>query len=190
MKIYTKNGDAGETGLFGGSRVSKDDLRIRAYGSFDELNAVLGLVLGESGMPAELKSRLARTQSELFQLGAELATPRGKTLTMAMLDDVETERMESEIDAMEKDLEPLKTFILPGGTRACSLIHLARTVSRRAEREFVTLNRAEPQRPAILRYVNRLSDFLFVCARFANHSAKVKDVPWIAPGTSKKAKSK
>jgi cob(I)alamin adenosyltransferase len=186
MKIYTKKGDAGETGLFGGTRVSKDDLRIRAYGTFDELNAVLGLVLGESGLPEVLRKRLARTQSELFQLGAELATPRGKSLSMAMLEDLETERMEGEIDLMEQDLEPLKTFILPGGTRASALIHLARTVSRRAERELVTLNRAEPQRPAVLKYVNRLSDFLFVCARFANHGAKVKDIPWIAPTDSKK----
>src|SRR6185295_19241632 len=103
MKIYTKKGDAGETGLFGGSRVSKDDLRIRAYGSFDELNAVLGLVLTEDGLSEPLRKRLARTQSELFQLGAELATPRGKALPSAGLDDTETERLEQEIDAMEKE---------------------------------------------------------------------------------------
>src|SRR6185295_19941576 len=108
MKIYTKKGDAGETGLFGGARVSKDDLRIRAYGSFDELNAVLALVLAE-GLPEPLKGRLARTQSELFQLGAELATPRGKTLPSAGIEDAETERLEQEIDSMEKELEPLKS---------------------------------------------------------------------------------
>ena len=181
MKIYTKKGDAGETGLFGGARVSKDDLRIRAYGSFDELGATLGLVLCEQGLPESLKERLSRTQSELFQLGAELATPRGKTVATALLEDTHTERLEQEIDAMEKELPPLKTFILPGGSRASALIHLARTVSRRAERELVTLNRGEPQRAALLRYVNRLSDFLFVCARYANLKAKVKDVPWIAP---------
>ena len=181
MKIYTKKGDTGETGLYGGDRVSKDDLRIRAYGSFDELNASLALALSEPGLAEGLKTSLSRTQSELFQLGAELATPRGKKVASALIEDSHTERLEQEIDAMEKELPPLKTFILPGGTRASSLIHLARTVSRRAERELVTLNRAEPQRAAVLKYVNRLSDFLFVCARYANHKAKVKDVPWVAP---------
>ena len=184
MKIYTKKGDAGETGLYGGARVSKDDLRIRAYGSFDELNACLGLILSEPALPARLKNPLSRVQSELFQLGAELATPRGKTPTV-MLEDSQTEELEHEIDAMEKELTPLKTFILPGGSRASALIHLARTVSRRAERELVTLNRAEPQRPAVLMYVNRLSDFLFVCARFANLKGKIKDVPWISKDAKK-----
>ncbi|HUP57583.1 MAG TPA: cob(I)yrinic acid a,c-diamide adenosyltransferase [Bdellovibrionota bacterium] len=189
MKIYTKKGDAGETGLFGGARVPKDDLRIRAYGSFDELNAVLGLILAESGLPKVLHERLTRTQSELFQLGAELATPRGKTLSMAMLGDAETQAMEKEIDEMEKALPALKTFILPGGARASALLHLARTISRRAERELVTLNRAEPQRPAALAYVNRLSDWLFVCARFANLKAKLPDVPWVTPDGKKKKKA-
>jgi len=184
MKIYTKKGDSGETGLFGGGRVPKDDLRIRAYGSFDELNAVLGLALSEPTLPKSLKSRLARIQSELFQLGAELATPRGKTLAMAMLGAGETATLEKEIDAMEKTLTPLKTFILPGGTRASALLHLARTVSRRAERELATLHRAEPQRLDVLAYVNRLSDHLFVCARAANREKKVKDVPWLAPERS------
>src|SRR3954471_22293623 len=130
MKIYTKKGDTGETGLFGGARVPKDDLRIRAYGSFDELNAVLGLALTESGLTEPLKTRLARTQSELFQLGAELATPRGKALPSTGLGDSETERLEHEVDSMEKELDPLKTFILSGGSKASALIHLARTVSR------------------------------------------------------------
>jgi cob(I)alamin adenosyltransferase len=189
MKIYTKKGDSGETGLFGGARVPKDDLRIRAYGSFDELNAVLGLVLSENPLPKALREQLIRTQSELFQLGAELATPRGKSLSMAMLDDAQTEAMEKEIDEMEEALPQLKTFILPGGSRASALLHLARTVSRRAERELVTLNRAEPQRPAVLRYTNRLSDYLFVCARFANLKAKLPDVPWVAPEGKKKKKT-
>jgi cob(I)alamin adenosyltransferase len=181
MKIYTKGGDTGETGLFGGSRVAKDDLRIRAYGSFDELNAAVGVVLAESGLSKGLKTRLVRIQSELFQLGAELATPRGKSLAMTLLGERETEALEHEIDAMEKALAPLKAFILPGGTRASALLHLARTVSRRAERELVTLHRAEPQRPAVLAYVNRLSDYLFVCARTANREKKVKDVLWVTP---------
>ena len=182
MKIYTKHGDNGETSLFGGTRVPKDDLRIRTYGTFDELNGILGLALCEKGVPKDLKAKFSRIQNELFQLGAELATPRGKSTSIELIDFAHTERMENEIDAMETQLTPLKTFILPGGTRLSGLIHLARTVSRRAERELTTLNRAEPQRPAVLEYVNRLSDYLFVCARIANRLAKVKDIPWIAPG--------
>jgi cob(I)alamin adenosyltransferase len=188
MKIYTKKGDAGETGLFGGSRVPKDDLRIRVYGSLDELNAVLGVCLTGKDVPEKLRERLVRTQAELFQLGAELATPRGKALPIAALDDPETETMEREIDAMEKELPPLKTFILPGGTKVSAELHLARTVSRRAERELVTLNRAEPQRPAVLRYVNRLSDYLFVCARYANLKAGTQDLPWNPPSSDSKKK--
>lgn len=181
MKIYTKTGDTGETGLWGGSRVPKDALRIRAYGSFDELNAVLGLALAENGISKDLRSRLLRIQRELFQLGSELATPRGKKVSAALIDDPQVNQQEHEIDAMEAALKPLKNFILPGGSRASALLHLARTVSRRAERELVTLHRAEPLRPALLHYVNRLSDYLFVCARFANHEANVEDVPWVAP---------
>lgn len=181
MKIYTKKGDAGETGLYGNVRIPKDDLRIRSYGTLDELNAHLGLVLCESSLSADLRARLLRLQGELFQLGAELATPRGKSTGIRLLDQPEIEAQEHEIDAMETQLAPLKTFILPGGGRASALLHLARTVCRRAEREIVTLNRSEPQRPAVIQYMNRLSDYLFVCARFANHEAQVADVPWTAP---------
>ena len=181
MKIYTKGGDAGETGLFGGARVPKDDLRIRTYGTLDELNAVLGLVLSGGTAASRLAAPLTRIQAELFQLGAELATPRGKSTGIALVDPSSVEAMEKEIDSMEAALTPLKTFILPGGTRASAELHLARTVSRRAERELITLNRAEPQRATVLQYVNRLSDYLFVCARFANHEAKMSDVPWNPP---------
>jgi len=178
MKIYTKKGDAGETGLFGGDRVPKDHLRIRAYGTLDELNAALGLVSAP-----EVAVPLRRIQGELFQLGAELATPRGKTLTIARLDTAEVVRLENEIDGMEKSLPPLTQFILPGGTPAAAHLHLARTICRRAERELVVLHRAEPLRPVILEYVNRLSDYLFVASRFMNHTAKVADIPWVAPKT-------
>jgi cob(I)alamin adenosyltransferase len=181
MKIYTKKGDAGETGLYGNVRVPKDDLRIRSYGTLDELNAALGVVLCEKGVSAEFKGRLLRIQGELFQLGAELATPRGKTTGIRLIDQPEITALEHEIDAMEAQLTPLKTFILPGGSRSSALLHLARTVCRRAEREITSLHRGEPQRPATLQYMNRLSDYLFVCARFANHEAKVADVPWVAP---------
>lgn len=181
MKIYTKGGDAGETSLFGGARVPKDDQRIAAYGTFDELNALLGLAVAEGGLPGPVSGALQRIQGELFQLGAELATPRGKATKAAKIGPSETEAMEKLIDQLEASLTPLKTFILPGGTRAAALLHLARTVSRRAERALITLHRAEPQRPEVLQFVNRLSDLLFVCARAANAQAQIADTPWVSP---------
>lgn len=183
MKIYTKKGDQGETGLFGGDRVPKDHLRIRAYGTLDELNAALGLA-GAVGAPsAETSAWLRRVQGELFQLGAELATPRGKTVSVALVDALEVARLEAEIDGMERSLKPLTQFILPGGTPLAALLHCARTVCRRAERELVVLHRAEPLRPVALEYVNRLSDALFVASRFANHSAKIDDAIWSKPSS-------
>jgi len=181
MKIYTKKGDQGETGLFGGDRVSKDHLRIRTYGTLDELNAALGLATALGGSPAEFVDRIRRIQGELFQLGAELATPRGKTVSVTLVAGGEVALLENEIDAMERGLKPLTHFILPGGSPASSYLHLARTICRRAERELVVLHRAEPLRPVVLEYVNRLSDYLFVASRFANSEAKVADVLWIAP---------
>ncbi len=180
MKIYTKKGDAGETGLYGGARVAKDALRIRTYGTFDELNAALGLVGSEPDLEPGLKSQLLRVQGELFQLGAELATPMGKVVATARIDEFHTRALESEIDDMEAKLPPLKTFILPGGTRAAAGLHLARTISRRAERELITLHKQESMRAEVLQYVNRLSDYLFVCARYANLKSGAADVPWIS----------
>jgi len=180
MKIYTKKGDAGETGLYGGLRVPKDDLRIRTYGTFDEFNAILGLVLTEPGLAEEVSARLLRMQGEIFQLGAELATPRGKTTGTQLIEEAQVEVMELEIDQMETQLAPLKTFILPGGARASALVHLARTVSRRAERDLISLNRGDSVRPVLLRYVNRVSDWLFVTARYLNHLTGHRDVPWVA----------
>jgi len=183
MKIYTKQGDSGETGLFGGGRVPKDDLRIRTYGTIDELNAVLGLVLAEIvncvEVSGKLNAPLIRIQRELFQLGAELATPRGREVPTTLIQSSQIEAMEREIDEMEGVLPPLKNFILPGGGKVASALHLARTICRRAERDLISLNRAEPQRPIVLQYVNRLSDYLFVVARFANHLQNVADTPWI-----------
>ena len=179
MKIYTKTGDQGQTGLFGGERVSKDHLRIRAYGDLDELNASLGSVLSEMTVSQGVKERLLRIQNELFQLGAELATPRGKKTTTTLLGETEVARLESEIDKMEETLQPLKNFILPGGSRVAAQLHLARATSRRAEREMISLHRAEPLRAVVLEYINRLSDYLFVCARFANHEVNVEDLPWV-----------
>ena len=183
MKIYTKGGDQGQTGLFGGQRVPKDHLRLHTYGTFDELNAVVGLFLSEPTLAEDSKVRpaLQRAQNELFQLGAELATPPGKAVPMKLIDATDIQRLEAEIDAMESSLEPLRSFILPGGSKAAAQLHVARTVCRRAERELVVLHRSEPVRTEVLGYVNRLSDFLFVAARFANHELGVADIPWNAP---------
>lgn len=182
MKIYTKQGDRGETGLLGGARVPKDDLRIRSYGTLDELNSVLGIAQAAiQAMPAGsgVSAAILRVQNELFQLGAELATPRGKQAAVTLVAADEIRALETEIDGMEAKLPELKNFILPGGTLASAQMHLARTVCRRAEREMVSLHRAEPLRSEALEYLNRLSDYLFVTARYLNHLAAVADVPWL-----------
>ena len=179
MKIYTKGGDQGETGLYGGSRVAKDDFRIRTYGSLDELNAWIGVALSEGEISGVEKEDLRRIQGELFQLGAELATPRGRTVASSLIEPSHILTLEARIDVMESSLPPLKNFILPGGAKSSAWLHVARTVARRAERALVSLNRAEPVRPPVLQYVNRLSDYFFVLARYLNHLANVVDVPWI-----------
>ncbi len=183
MKIYTKQGDAGETALWGGQRVPKDHTRIAAYGTLDELNSLIGLVLAEKGpsLSSRLRDSLTRIQAELFELGAELAMPLGaktpKTVSR-QIEDLDVSMLEREIDSMEADLKPLKTFILPGGDRAGALLHVARTVARRGERELASLHRAEPVRGEVLRYLNRLADHLFVAARWANQKAMVPETPW------------
>jgi cob(I)alamin adenosyltransferase len=184
MKIYTKTGDEGETGLFGGPRVSKDHPRVEAYGAVDELNAVLGLVRCEtSGEPLDLL--LAKIQNELFDLGAELASPQPDRVGTRRITAVQTAALESAIDEHEAGLPPLKAFILPGGCRAAALLHVARTVCRRAERRVVTLGEREAVAGDVVIYLNRLSDLLFVLARFVNHTAGGGDVPWQSgPGDS------
>jgi len=181
VKIYTKTGDAGETALFGGGRVPKDDLRVVAYGDIDELNAACGLA---RALPPEEFGRglLERIQRELFTIGAELASPdRGKVLRalprapVAMSD---VAALEQAIDEHEARLEPLASFILPGGAPKSAALHVARTVCRRAERSVVTLGRDAKLNPALLPYLNRLSDLLFVLARAADRAAGRPDVPW------------
>jgi len=181
MKIYTKTGDRGETGLFGGARVSKASLRVEAYGEVDELNSVLGLVRTEA-FDAELDLLLAHVQSQLFNLGAELAAaPDSKVeLGIQLISDVEIGALEQAIDRAETELAPLKTFVLPGGCRAAAYLHLGRTVCRRAERKLVLLTQSETVRDESVRYLNRLSDALFVFARLANHRAGIADVPWLS----------
>jgi cob(I)alamin adenosyltransferase len=177
VKIYTKTGDDGTTGLFGGPRVSKDAPRIEAYGAVDELNAVVGLARTEP-MSAQLDVLLARVQNELFDLGAELATPDPVAKGTALLGGSQIATLEAAIDLYEEQLEPLRQFILPGGCPAAALLHLARTVCRRAERRIITLAATEAVRNELVVYVNRLSDLLFVLARAANHLAGERDVPW------------
>ncbi len=183
MKIYTKTGDAGDTGLFGGGRVSKASARVDTYGEVDELNSVLGLVRTEV-FDKEIDELFAIVQSRLFDLGAELATsPDSKVeLGIAGVGESDVEQLERCIDKAETELSPLRTFVLPGGSRAAAYLHLARTVCRRAERKLVALSEHEKVRPECIRYVNRLSDTLFVLARLANHRAGIADVPWVGAG--------
>lgn len=188
-KIYTKTGDAGTTALGSGERRPKHDLRVEAYGTVDEANAAIGLALahlgGEGGMLGET---LLRVQNDLFDLGADLATPdTGETLEYEPLRivDEQVSKLEADIDRLNADLEPLRSFVLPGGSLAAAGLHLARTISRRAERLMWALAGTEGERvgePA-LRYVNRLSDLLFVAARWANDKGEA-DVLWV-PGKSR-----
>ena len=179
MKIYTRTGDAGETALFDGSRVTKADPRVEAYGHVDELNAVLGQVRA-SGVDAALDAWLEHLQRDLFALGAQLADPSSRIaprVTKAALGPADTTRLEQWIDAAEAELRPLRRFILPGGGIAGATLHLARTVCRRVERHIVGMG-AEAVGPELLAYVNRLSDLLFVLARLANARAGVPDQEW------------
>jgi cob(I)alamin adenosyltransferase len=181
-KIYTRTGDTGETSLLGGRRVRKDDLRVEAIGSMDEVNAALGVArmeLGRSGIaPAGLDELLAQIQHRLFDLGAELAIPPTTGRDAGTISDTDVTALENAIDSQEAHLPPLRAFILPGGSPAAAQLHLARCVCRRAERRLVELAIAEPVRGEILRYINRLGDLLFVLARAVNQSNRVPDVTW------------
>ena len=181
MKIYTKTGDLGETGLFGGTRVSKASDRVSAYGDVDELNSALGLARIHP-IDDERDALLARIQSELFELGAELASRPGKDAGVPKIEEAEVEILERAIERAEEELAPLTTFVLPGGSPGAAHLHLARTICRRAERSLVALGTIDAVRPEVLRYVNRLSDLLFVLARLANLRAGVADVPWVGRG--------
>lgn len=179
-RIYTKTGDAGQTSLVGGQRIDKDALRIECYGSVDELNAFLGVacVTAEKELPPLLPI-LRRVQHELFNLGSILATPpelvhpRQPRITSA-----EIRQLESEIDDMNSALTPLRSFVLPGGSRVSAELHVCRTVCRRAERAAVRLLRQEPVPPEAVQYLNRLSDALFVWSRWANHALNIPEVLW------------
>ena len=182
MKIYTKTGDAGETGLFGGGRVAKDHPRVEAYGDVDELNAVLGMARSVELMP-RVDEVLVLVQRDLFSLGALLATPdlakMQQHLDKARIDDGRVAQLERAIDDGESELEPLRAFIVPGGTPKSAALHVARTVCRRAERRVIALTHDGVQiPPVVLLYLNRLSDLLFVLARVANRRAGAAEVTW------------
>lgn len=185
MKIYTKTGDGGETGLFGGDRVSKASSRVDAYGEVDELNSVLGVVrtahLGGAA-PDAFDALLATIQSRLFDVGAELANAKGRDLGIPLVDDTDITQMEQAIDEAEEEVPPLKTFVLPGGSKLAADLHVARTVCRRAERRVVALAAEAEVRLEVIRYLNRLSDLLFTLARLANVRAGLSDVPWMGRG--------
>jgi cob(I)alamin adenosyltransferase len=173
MKVYTRTGDGGETSLFSGGRVTKDHRRIEAYGTLDELNAVLGLLLVEP-LPDDAEARLRAVQDALFTLGSVLADPAGKLRPADESWDPSV--LEGWIDAMDAEMEPLGAFILPGGSRPAALAHLARTVCRRAERRAIALDDSLPD--GVLAYLNRLSDLLFVLARFINFRLGITDPRW------------
>src|SRR6185312_6642748 len=179
MKIYTNVGDKGTTGLFGGPRVPKDHLRVQAYGDVDELNSQIGAARAEC-TDAEVGAILARLQNQLFDLGSELATPDQEHAPkrIPVITEADVVRMEGEMDRFDTELEPLRAFVLPAGSRLAAALHMARTICRRAERSTVTLDRAESLDPLIVKFLNRLSDLLFVLARVANHRASVPEVKW------------
>ncbi|MCM2402462.1 cob(I)yrinic acid a,c-diamide adenosyltransferase [Rhizobium sp. S153] len=187
-KIYTRTGDDGTTALVSGPRRLKHDLRVDAYGTIDEVNSAIGVARLHTQSLSELHAMLLRIQNDLFDLGADLAAPdTGEPLSYEPLRVIEAQvtRIESEIDQLNAGLDPLKSFILPGGTQAAAHLHLARTIARRAERIMVELSRFEGETidPPALKYINRLSDFLFVAARFANDGGKA-DILWV-PGKNR-----
>jgi len=185
-RIYTKRGDSGETGLAGGQRVPKDSPRIEAYGTVDELNAVVGMAytsaeqnIGQDLRVGLLLSILRRVQHELFNLGSMLATlPQDLHPKQARITSAEIAQLEKEIDAMNEDLLPLRSFVLPGGTRVNAELHLARTVCRRAERLVVSLAKIEEVQPEAIQYLNRLSDAMFVWSRWVNFVMRAPEVVW------------
>jgi cob(I)alamin adenosyltransferase len=183
-RIYTKGGDKGATSLGSGARVPKHDPRVAAYGTVDEANAAIGIARLHAAGLSELEPMLARIQNDLFDLGADLCRPEepDEKNTLRIIED-QVERLEREIDAMNARLAPLNSFVLPGGSPAAAHLHLARTIVRRAEREITALAAREPVNPAAIRYINRLSDHLFVAARAANGWG-ARDVLW-QPGATR-----
>ncbi len=180
-RIYTRAGDAGETSLGDGSRVTKLDCRIGAFGTVDELNAALGVVLADPELPEQLRAPLGRIQNDLFDVGADLCVPFGVTDRLRV-EQSHVERLEQLCDELNAVLPPLKSFVLPGGTEAAARLHVARTTCRRAEREAIAANEEHGVNPLVLAYLNRLSDFLFIAARSANAAAGREEPLWLPGG--------
>lgn len=178
MKVYTKKGDSGTTQLIGGTRVVKSSMRIEAYGTVDELNSYLGLIRDQAVKESQAE-QLLEIQDRLFTMGSLLATdPKGTKMKLPQLQDSDIESLESWIDEMEETLEPMTSFVLPGGHSAVSFCHIARCVCRRAERIVVDLNENEKIEPIILTYLNRLSDYMFVLSRKLTLDLKANEIPW------------
>lgn len=182
MRIYTKTGDKGKTSLFGGKRVDKDDLRVECYGTVDELNSILGLAVIEV-TDTDAKKIIQKVQNDLFTLGGELSTPSEKASKQKSGSNVNIDQiqfLEERIDHYDEKLPTLKQFILPGGSKGAALLHIARSVSRRSERLVVKLSKNDVINENIIIYLNRLSDLLFVLARFENDVNQISDIPWIS----------
>ena len=184
MKIYTKTGDKGTTALYGGNRVSKASARVESYGNIDELNSFIGLAKSEI-TDEKVLNQLKKIQFDLFTLGSESATPtdkltlaNGKSRLTLMISETEIEELENWMDEYETQLEPLQYFILPGGGKSATALHVCRTVCRRAERSLVFLNESEEARPELIKYLNRLSDYLFVLARYVSKLNEEKEEYW------------
>ncbi len=181
-KLYTRTGDSGRTALFGGGRVAKDHPRVEAYGAVDELNSTLGVTISALPRPSRgVAAALQSVQNELFNIGSELASetgPKAEAGRLFLEPEAKIAALERLIDEYDAKLPPLRTFVLPSGSHAGALLHLARTVCRRAERAVVRLAREEPVNPAVLTYLNRLSDLLFVLARYINKAARKPETPW------------
>lgn len=180
MKIYTKTGDKGETSLFGAGRVSKDNIRIEAYGTVDELNSFIGLAITETKSD-EVKQTLIKIQNQLFNLGSDLATPDeidSKNISIPRITQEDYKYIEQQIDFFSEKLDELKYFILPGGTKSSAILHIARTICRRAERRVVALNNTVKINSNIIIFLNRISDLLFVLARYENKISGINDIKW------------
>lgn len=184
MKIYTKTGDKGQTSLYGGTRVSKASARVESYGNIDELNSFIGFAKSEI-QEEKVLNQLKKIQFDLFTVGSESATPtdkltlaNGKSRLSLMISETEIEELENWMDEMETQLEPLQYFILPGGGKSATSLHICRTVCRRAERSLIFLNETEEVRPELIKYLNRLSDYLFVLARYISKSENEPEEYW------------
>lgn len=179
--LYTRTGDAGETSLVGGKRIAKDSLRLESYGTIDELSSHLGRLAADKGIDEELRSELKQIQNEMFNIGSYLATavePNTEPVCPSLADGARLQRLEGWIDALDGQTPAMHAFVLPGGHPAAADAHIARTVCRRAERAIIALSRSEYVDPAVLRYINRLSDYLFAAARYINFINGVEEVVW------------